>query len=290
MTRHILLLLILFSMKANALIFIVAAENIYGEVAKELGGPYVQVVNILNNPTEDPHLFATTPSVSKAASRADIIIFNGADYDPWIQSILNSRGVKNRTIINVADLNGIKSGENPHIWYQPTVVPIFAKSLVSTLMQLDKEHQSYYENQLQKFNQSYQIIFQKINYLKNHFQHTPVIATEPVFGYMAKSIGLTMHGESFQLNVMNDTPPSISQIKSFEDDLIHHKVVLLIYNQQVINPLTHNMEGIAKRNHIPIVGISEMLPRNLSYVEWMIKTLNELQNALEESEQQNGPK
>ena len=267
-------------MRANALINIVAAENTYGEVAKELGGPYVNVISILNNPSQDPHLFTTTPSTAKALTLADIVIYNGADYDPWITSILTMEGQKKRIIINVADLMHIKSGENPHIWYLPTTMPIFAKQLATTMIQIDREHAQYYEIQLKQFNHNYQIVFEKIKRLKQRFQNTPVIATEPVFGYLAKSIGLKMHGEGFQINMMNDATPTVSQVKSFEDDLTRHTVRLLIYNNQVINPLTEHMRNIAKQEKIPVLGVSEMISPGLTFTQWIVTALSELEKAL----------
>ena len=268
-------------MRANALINIVAAENTYGEVAKELGGPYVNVISILSNPSQDPHLFTTTPSTAKALSLASIVIYNGADYDPWITSALAIEGQKKRTIINVAELMHIKPGENPHIWYLPTTMPIFTKKLATTMIQLDPQHSQYYEKQLNQFNHNYQIVFETIKRLKQRFQYTPVIATEPVFGYMAKSIGFMMHGEGFQINVMNDVTPTVSQVKLFEDDLTHHTVRLLIYNNQVINPLTEHMRNIAEQEKIPVLGISEMIPPGLTFTQWIMTELSELKKALE---------
>lgn len=277
----LLLFTTIFMTNANALINVVAAENTYGEVAKELGGPYVNVVSILSNPSQDPHLFTTTPSAAKAFSLADIIIYNGADYDPWIKSVLAIEGQKSRQVINVASLINVKPGDNPHIWYLPTTVPLFAKTFVARLVQSDPQHQQYYENQLNHFNHSYQVIFNKIEQLKQHFQNTPIIATEPVFGYMAKSIGLQMHDEAFQINIMNDVPPSISQMKAFEDDLYHHSVRILIYNNQVINPLTESMRSIAEKEKIPVLGVSEMIPPGMTYIQWIMEELTELEKALE---------
>lgn len=268
---------------ANALINVVAAENIYGSVATELGGPYVNVVSILNKPSQDPHLFTTTPSIAKTVSRADIIIYNGANYDPWINSILAIESQKRRHIIDVAALINVKPGNNPHIWYLPTTIPYFAKTFVALLAQNDPQHQLYYEKQLNRFNNEYQVIFQKIEQLKHDFQNIPVIATEPVFGYMAKSIGLKMHAEDFQISMMNDVPPSVSEIKKFEDDLYHHAVRILIFNKQVINPLTEHMLAIAKKEKIPVVGVSEMIPPGMTYIQWIMQELNELENALKRS-------
>jgi zinc/manganese transport system substrate-binding protein len=268
------------SMSANALIKIVAAENTYGEVAKELGGPYVQITTILSNPSQDPHLFTTTPSTARAINQADIVIFNGADYDAWMTSILNIQGQKKRAVINVASLVNIQPGENPHIWYLPITMPFFAQRLTAELIALDPPHHAYFTNQLKQFNDQYQIISARIKKLHQQLQNTPVIATESIFGYMANSLGLIMHGEGFQNSVMNDVPPSISQIKSFEDDLTHHHVRLLIYNNQVINPLTEHMRLLAEKEHIPVLGVGEMIPLHLTYIQWIMSELDALEKAL----------
>lgn len=269
---------------ANATIEVVAAENVYGDVAKQLGGPYVAVTSILNNPAVDPHLFSITPKTAKIISNANIIIYNGADYDPWMLSTLNIEGQKKRSVIDVSSLMHIKSGENPHIWYKPSTIPTFAKTFVNHLSKIDPTHQNYFNEQLKKFNYDYQTILSTVNHLKKAYQNTPVIATEPVFGYMADAIGLKMHGLEFQINLMNDVPPSVSEIKSFEDDLKQHQVKVLIYNNQVSNPTTERMLSIAKNEKIPVVGVNEMMFSNTHFIEWMMNQLSELERAMPKSQ------
>jgi zinc/manganese transport system substrate-binding protein len=108
-----------------------------------------------------------------------------------------------------------------------------------------------------------------------------VIATESVFNEMIESCGLIMRGKNFQIKMMNDIPPSIADIKEFELDLRQHRVHALIYNEQVINPLTQKMLDLARQEKIPIVGVTEMMPPNLNYIDWILKELNDLDNALE---------
>ena len=265
---------------AQAAIHIIAAENVYGDIAQQIGGRYVSISSVLNSPSQDPHLFSMKPSIAKQAAEADIIIYNGADYDPWVKSLLAIQGQKRRSVINVAQLMGIRSGSNPHLWYLPETMPRFAEQLTSQLQQLDPAHQDYFGSRLKQFKLNYQIILDKIATLKNRFQHTPVIATESIFNYMADSIGLVMHGKAFQISIMNDVPPSISQIKQFESDLRQHTVRVLIYNKQVMNPMTNRMIAIASEEKIPVVGVSEMIPPDTTFVEWMINQLNELEKAL----------
>ena len=60
----------------------VAAENFYGGVARQIGGDRVAVVSILNNPDQDPHLFEITPTVVREVAAAQVVVLNGAGYDP----------------------------------------------------------------------------------------------------------------------------------------------------------------------------------------------------------------
>lgn len=263
---------------------IVAAENFYGNIAKQLGGPYVNVFSILNNPNQDPHLFSANPSTAKAIANANIIIYNGANYDPWMEKlVLNLHKQAEVKIIVIAKLLNIKTSDNPHIWYDPTTIPRYASSLAVLLTQMDPAHRNYYNQQLDLFIKSYGPLLKQVAHLRQLYQNTPVIATEPVFNYMATAIGLKIHGNDFQLSVMNDVPPSASQIRTFEQDLETHAVRVLLYNNQVNNPLTTRLHTLAHQVGIPVVGISETQPTNKSYIQWMQDQLHILEQALEQT-------
>lgn len=273
----------LFSLAAPAKVLnIVAAENFYAGIAAQLGGPYVQVTSILNNPNQDPHLFSASPTVAKKIADAEIVIYNGAAYDPWMDRLLAANQKKISTII-VATLMDKKIGANPHLWYDPKTMPIYAKTLTKILIVYDPQHQNYYAQQLEHFLIDYQKLSKKIAELKQRYQNTPVIATEPVFGYMSDALGFKMHGIDFQLSEMNGIAPSSSQTRAFENNLRLHQVRILLYNNQVVNPVTHRMQLIAEEVKIPIVGVSEMQPLGATYVDWMLKQLDDLEQALKTS-------
>ena len=83
---------------------VVAAENFYGDVAGQLGGPGAQVTSILNNPDQDPHLFEASPSVARRIAAARIVVENGVDYDPWMGKLLDASRTPGRRVIVLADL------------------------------------------------------------------------------------------------------------------------------------------------------------------------------------------
>jgi len=265
---------------ARAAIGIVAAENFYGDLAQQVGGPRVQVTSILSNPDEDPHLFETSPSVARAISGASIVIYNGIDYDPWMQSLLTAGRGKDRRIIVVAALVGKKPGDNPHIWYDPNTMLALAKVLAGELALADASHRSEYQERLARFEHSLQPIVAKITELRARTKGIPVTATEPVFGYMFQALGMEIRNRSFQLAVMNNTEPSVSDVARFEDDLKTHKVALLLHNRQASDPTAERMLKLAKASHIPVMGASETEPLGEDYQQWMMSELDAVDHAL----------
>src|SRR4051794_16964414 len=83
---------------------VVAAENFYGDVAAQIGGADVAVTSILSNPDQDPHLFEASTETARALSAANVVILNGADYDPWMEKLLKASKARERKEIVVAAL------------------------------------------------------------------------------------------------------------------------------------------------------------------------------------------
>jgi zinc/manganese transport system substrate-binding protein len=261
-------------------IHVVAAENFYGDIAQQIGGPTVKVTSILSNPDMDPHLFEASPSVARSLSGAQIVIYNGIGYDPWMADLLSASKAPDRKSIVVADLIGKKSGDNPHIWYDPATMVALARAMKDALVAADPANQAEYEKRLTAFEDSLKPVQDKIGELKRRSAGVPVTATEPVFGYMFDALGMVVRNEPFQLAVMNDTEPSPSQIAAFEDDLKAGKVKLLVYNSQASDPLAERMLKLARAAKIPVVGATETEPPGSTYQAWMTKELVAVDKAL----------
>jgi zinc/manganese transport system substrate-binding protein len=259
---------------------IVAAENFYGDVAKQIGGTNVKVSSILSNPDQDPHLFEASPSVARGISGARIVVYSGIDYDPWMEKLLSASKSADRKEIVVADLIGKKTGDNPHIWYDPATMLAFAQALTDALVADDPANKDGYEKRLASFQASIKPIGDKIATLKQRLAGTPVTATEPVFGYMFAALGMQVRNEPFQLAVMNSTEPSASDVAAFENDLKNHQVKLLVYNSQASDPLAERMQKLAKASKVPVVGANETEPPGKTYQAWMTGELDAVDKAL----------
>jgi zinc/manganese transport system substrate-binding protein len=98
--------------QATPAVGIVAAENSCGVVAQQLAGRNTAVTSILSNPYQDPHLFETSLSADRNLSTAAVVVYNGADYDPWLAKLLAVAHEANRKVIVVADFVPKKAGDN----------------------------------------------------------------------------------------------------------------------------------------------------------------------------------
>jgi zinc/manganese transport system substrate-binding protein len=265
---------------ADGKIPVVAAENFYGDLARQIGGDRVSVISILNSPQQDPHLFETSPSVVRALAGAQIVLYDGAGYDPWMDNLLNVTSKAGRVGIVAAQIVGAKPGDNPHLWYDPKTMPAVAAALTAKLSAVDRAHAADYAARLHAFLASLRPLDKKIAALRASYGGISVTATEPVFGDMAAALHLTMLNQHFQLAVMNNTEPSAADLAAFERSLTMHSVRVLFYNKQASDNLVRHLVDLAHASNIPVVGITETCPPGLSYQDWMLDELGQTETAL----------
>jgi zinc/manganese transport system substrate-binding protein len=259
---------------------VIAAENFYGGVAQQIGGPQVAVTSVMSNPDQDPHLFETSPAVVRDLTTADLVIYNGADYDPWMAKLLTVATRPGRTVIIAADLVHRKAGDNPHLWYDPATMPVVAKSVADALAKIDPAHAADYQVRLATFLASLKPIDEKVAAIRKKYAGAPVTASEPVFGYMAAALGFKMRNEKFQIAIMNDTEPSARDVAAFERDLKEHKVRVMFYNKQASDKIVQHLVGLARAANVPVVGVTETIPPGMTFQEWMMSELNDTEKAL----------
>jgi len=265
---------------ADGRITIVAAENFYGSVAAEIGGDRVVVNSILSSPDQDPHLFEVSPAVIRQVAAAQLVLYNGADYDPWMVKLVAVTARPGRVAIVAADLRNARPGDNPHLWYDPATMPTVARALAAALTAIDPNGAGGYAARLSAFLASLEPLNEKIAAIRDKYAGVPVTASEPVFGDMASALKLDMRNQRFQLAIMNDTEPSARDLAAVERDLRSHAVRAFFYNKQATTELVRHLLDIAHAAHVPVVGVTETEPAGLSYPQWMLMQLEQTERAL----------
>jgi zinc/manganese transport system substrate-binding protein len=261
----------------------IGAENEYANVLSQVGGKYVHVSSILNNPNTDPHTFESSPQVAQQVSAAQLIVQNGVGYDTFMNKIESASPSSGRKVIVVQNVLELPdSTPNPHLWYAPTTMPKVAQAMVADLSAIQPAHAAYFRTNEQKFEASLAPWLNAIASFKTKYGGVPVATTEPVADYLLQAMGvnnLTPFG--FQADIMNGVDPSPQDISLENGFFTHHQVKVFCYNQQVVDALTSSIRANAKNAGVPVVGVYETMPTpGYNYQSWMLAEVNAIQSAV----------
>ncbi|MDR3545604.1 MAG: zinc ABC transporter substrate-binding protein [Candidatus Limnocylindrales bacterium] len=261
---------------------VLGTENFYADLLTQIGGTRVSATSLLNDPNADPHAFEASPAAAVAVADAKLVILNGLGYDDFMQHLLGASPNASRVVINVEQLLGLGSDANAHVWYDPGTMPAVAASAEAALATLEPANAAYFAAREQAYLASLAPLAAKIAELKAKYSGAPVAFTEPVAGYLAKAIGLAvLTPEGFQRAVEDGTDPAPADVAAERDLLTGKKVRVLLFNSQVITPLTTQIHDLAIANGIPVVGVAETLPPQYqTYQAWQLAQMNELEAAL----------
>lgn len=261
---------------------VVAAENEYGNVAAQVGGPYVQVASVESNPNTDPHTYEVSPSVAEEVAGAELVIQNGLGYDGFMARLEAASPSSGRRVLDVRRLLHLPAGTpNPHLWYSPQTMPAVAAAVAGDLSALAPAHAVYFRSAVARFDASLRPWTAALAAMRRSYGGERVAVTEPVADYLLQAGGLDVVTPlSLQLAVMNGTDPSPQDI-SLEDRLLAGRGVrVFVYNEQVTDTLTEGFLAVARRAGVPVVGVYETMPPHSTYQAWMLSTVDDLEGAL----------
>jgi zinc/manganese transport system substrate-binding protein len=271
------------SAKATTVINAVGAENEYANVLAQIGGQYVHVSSILNNPGTDPHTFESSPSVAQEVSAAQLIVQNGVGYDTFMNKIESASPNAQRKVIVAQHVLGLPdSTPNPHLWYDPKTMPAVAKTMAAALSALQPAHKAYFQANLKAFDSSLAPWLNAIAQFKAKYPGAPVATTEPVSDYLLQAMGIhNLTPFRFQADLMNGVDPSPQDIALQNSFFTQHKAKAFVYNQQVVSALTGSIRQTALKARVPVVGVYETMPTpGFRYQSWMLAEVHAIQKAV----------
>ena len=111
-----------------------------------------------------------------------------------------------------------------------------------------------------------------------------VAYTEPLPAYLVQAAGLRLGSPAgFSKSLEDGTDPSPADSAAFERALTSHAVKALIYNAQVTDPETTRLRAVAQRAGVPVVPMTETLPKGLTYQAWQALQATALLAALDQA-------
>jgi zinc/manganese transport system substrate-binding protein len=261
---------------------VVAAENVYGDIARQIGGAHVDVTSILSDPNADPHLFEPGSSSGLAVATARVVIQNGVGYDAFMTKLENASPNSKRSVLTIADLLGVHGRDaNPHLWYDVPALNRIAGAIAAQLERADPAHDSAYRAGLTRFNASLAPLRREVARIRASFGGSPVAYTEPVPGYLLDAAGLeNLAPSAFTRAIEDGTEPSPQALAAMNALMTEKRIKVLLYNSQAVSPITSRVRAAAARAGIPVVGFTETLPPKLTFQQWQLEQARQLAAAL----------
>jgi zinc/manganese transport system substrate-binding protein len=267
---------------SSTTINVVAAENFYGNIVKQLGGSHVSVTSIISDPNIDPHQYESNAQTAIMVSQAKFVIENSGGYDDWMDKILSGSPNPNRLLLKAFDVAQVKLPENEHVWYSIDNAATIAQAITDDLKKLDAADAALFDSNLHTFQQSLQPIRQKIEEIKSKFAGTPVGLTETIYLYQAVPLGLNVLTPfEFQKAMAQGNEPPADTLVTVENQINQHQIKVLIYNEQTVTPSTTKLENDARAQNIPVVPVTETMPPGKTYQTWVLGQLNTLEQDLQ---------
>ena len=270
-------------------ITVVASTNVWGDIAKSIGGDRVQVVSIIENFAQDPHSYEASARDQLAVNDADLIVANGGGYDPFMDALAKTAGNKEIVYAYLAeelakedgDHNHDHSDGNEHVWYDFHVAEDFANRLAAALAALDSEYSNLYSDNLVDFQGEIEILEDRMAEVSGKYAGATVIASEPVANYLLIELGLeNLTPASFSQAIEEELDVSPKDLLEIQKLLKSNSVDVFVVNPQTGSVQIDELVSLAKQNGIAVVELSELLPEGSRYFDWMDLNIANLEAAL----------
>ncbi|MET9682924.1 metal ABC transporter solute-binding protein, Zn/Mn family [Streptomyces coeruleorubidus] len=270
---------------ASAKVPVVASTDVYGDIVRSIGAGKVDVTSVISDPDQDPHSYEADTQNQLALSKAKVVVENGGGYDDFVDRMLKSGRNDSAQVINAVKVSGKtapKGGElNEHVWYDFPTVARVADRISAALAKADPADAAAFRKNATAFKAKLTPLEAKEARIKKEHGGEAVAITEPVPLYMTEASGL-----------VNRTPAAFSEAIEEGDDVSPRilqeslalfsggKVKVLVYNEQTSGPQTEKSEAAAKAAGIPVVPVTETLPKGEDYLGWMTANVDALAGAL----------
>jgi zinc transport system substrate-binding protein len=164
------------------------------EFVKRVGGNNVNITTLIPIGVE-PHNFEPTIQQIQNAESADLIIYNGAGLEKWIDKIDSKSKVDASQGLNFLKGNDSESAGtyDPHVWLDPVLAEKEVENIRDALVKVDPANSQYYQSNANKFIAELNTLDNKIKTELTTCDKKDFIAFHNAFTYFANRYGLNQH-------------------------------------------------------------------------------------------------
>jgi zinc transport system substrate-binding protein len=203
------------------------------EFVKRVGGNNVNITTLIPIGVE-PHNFEPTIQQIQNAESADLIIYNGAGLEKWIDKIDSKFKVDASQGLNLLKGNDSESAGSydPHVWLDPVLAEKEVENIRDALIKADPANTVYYQSNADKFVAELNNLDNKIKAELTTCDKKDFIAFHNAFTYFASRYGLNQH------SILGITPEGEILPQRLQEIIVLAKDLGLniVYSEDLVDP------------------------------------------------------
>lgn len=169
--------------------------------AKRIGGSYIEVKNVVPLGIE-PHDFEPTAQTVVRLSQADVVIYNGAGLEGWIEKLTANLDQTKTQVVNTTEGLSLledpghehhhghghahESDADPHVWLDPNLALQQAVKIKQALIQKDRKHQKEYEQNFDALAKEFNALDREFSEMSQKAVKREFVTSHAAFAYLAK--------------------------------------------------------------------------------------------------------
>lgn len=249
---------------------VVASLSVWGNLATYIGGDKIDVTNLINSSSQDPHSYEASARDQLALSKADLVLANGGGFDPFIDQLLAASD-KKPNLLKVENLAlAIDFASNEHAWYSLPTVQIVATEIAAELKKIDSANAEFYQAGLDSVMTELAATATKAATLAEQTSGKTAITTEPLVDYLLTDLGITSKTPtSFAEAIEEERDASVADLEAVAALIRDRQVDMLVVNSSTVTGQIEYLVGEAEKADIPIFEFAELPEQGESYSSWL---------------------
>ena len=281
---------------------VATSTNVWASVVEILGGEWVEVTAIIDDPLQDPHSYEASARDQLTISEAELVIANGGGYDEFVGQLVSALDGE-RIFLELVEGEHSHLGEedshdeeehsqdeeshdhdhgNEHIWYDIHAVEEASEMIVEAITELRPESFDQVNQNFDFFMAELENLEIRLEALREKALGLGFIATEGVGNLLLEEAGFVNQTPDALADAIEEEREVPAAALKQAQDLIAGKVVsLVVVNEQQLDQVSELLVESANASGVPVVQLSELISEpGLDYLDWMASILDHLQEAI----------
>lgn len=237
---------------------VVASFSLLADMVKNVGGEHVAVTSLIGTDS-DAHSYSPSPGDVRTLSRADLVVFNGLNFEGWMDRLLKTSDYQGRKVVATEGIEPLKhAGHNdrhnrgsadPHAWQDMNRAKTYVANIRNGLVNADGDNAANYranaDDYLARLDEADADIRQQLEAIA---EDTVVITGHASFGYFAEAYGLRFLAPA---GLATSSAPSAARMAELIDVIETQNVRALFY-ENMASPNT--IDQLAEESGLSIAG------------------------------------